>query len=218
MTDRERLQGEKESLGLYLTGHPIEEYEQELRFFCKRKIGSLRAEKKTQWVSGMVVSMRVMKSRRGAPMCFIVLDDKSARLEVSLFPEAYEKHGQKIAKDELLIIEGEVQADDFSGGLTLRAEKVYSMAEARQRFSQGFVIDFRQRAIPSDFSPRLKEVISPHRAQQAEGCPIAVLYSGTEAQARICLGQDWQVQATDDLLASLQREFDGDVHLDYAGS
>jgi len=217
MSDRERLQGEKESLGLYLTGHPIEEYEQELRFFSKRKIGDLRAEKKTQWVSGMVVSSRVMRSRRGAPMCFLVLDDRSARIEVSLFPETYENYGRKVAKDELLIIEGEVQADEFSGALTLRAEKVYTIAEARQRFSDGFVIDFRNEQLPDNFAPRLKQVIAPHRAQ-VEGCSIAILYAGNEAQARISLGEEWRVQASDDLLRSLQEEFHNCVHLDYARS
>jgi DNA polymerase III subunit alpha len=217
LTNRERLQGEKESLGLYLTGHPIEEYEQELRFFCKRKIIDLRAEKKTQWVSGMVVSTRIMKSRRGAPMCFLVLDDRSARLEVSLFPEAYEKYGRMVIKDELLVIEGEVQADDFSGGLALRAEKVYSIAQARQRFSGGFVIDFRQGRLPDDFGSRLKEVITPYRAS-ADGCPIAIWYAGGDAQARISLGEDWQVQANDELLRCLKQEFQGCVRLDYTGS
>ena len=217
LTSRERLQGEKEALGLYLTGHPIEEYEQELRFFAKRRIGELRVEKKTQWVSGMVVNTRVMKSRRGAPMCFLVLDDRSARLEVSLFPEAYEQYGAKVAKDELLIIEGEVQADDFSGGLSLRAEKVYTIAEARQKFSDGVVIDFSSSQLPEDFGLRLKQVITPHRAH-ADGCPIAILYAQEAAQARICLGEDWQVSANDDLLASLNAEFHGCVRLDYTGT
>jgi DNA polymerase-3 subunit alpha len=215
ITDRERLQGEKESLGLYLTGHPIQEYEQELRFFCKRKIGDLRAEKKTQWVSGMVVSTRIMRSRRGAPMCFLVLDDRSARIEVAMFPDCFENYGSKVAKDELLIMEGEVQPDERSGDLVLRAEKVYSIAEARQRFSDGFVIDFRSEPLPEDFGARLKEVIAPHRAQ-TEGCSIAIWYAGEEAQARICLGQDWRVQASDDLLRSLRREFDDRVQLEYA--
>ena len=200
---------------MYLTGHPIQEYEQELRFFCKRRIGDLRVEKKTQWVSGMVVSNRVMKSKRGAPMCFLVLDDRSARLEVSLFPDAYENYGRKVAKDELLVIEGEVQADDFSGGHTLRAEKVYTIAEARQRFSEGFVIDFRDSALPQDFGSRLKQLITPFRAHD-EGCPIAVWYTSEDAQARIQLGRDWQVQASDDLLRSLKEEFDDRVRLDYA--
>ncbi|MEM7080441.1 MAG: DNA polymerase III subunit alpha [Pseudomonadota bacterium] len=215
MQTRARLNGEKDALGLYLTGHPIEEYEAELKHFCKRKIGQLRSERKNQWVCGMVVSIRVMKSRKGAPMCFLALDDRSARLEVSLFPEAYEKFGRKVAKDELLVFEGEVQDDDFSGGLTLRAERVLTIAEARQRFSAGVLLDFRQQSLPSDFSPRLKELIHPHRIDH-EGCEIVVLYTGSGAQARIALGQQWRVDASDDLLRALNDEFGSCAQLAYA--
>ena len=215
LTGRERLQGEKDSLGLYLTGHPIQEYEHELRHFCKRRIGELRVEKKTQWVTGMVVANRVMKSKRGAPMCFMMLDDGSDRIEVSVFPDAYENYGRKVAKDELLIVEGEVQADDFSGGRTVRAEKVFTIAEARQRFSDGFVIDFRDNPLPEGFGATLKQLLSPHRAEEA-GCPIAIWYTSSEAQARIQLGRDWQVHASDDLLQNLQQAFEGCVHMEYA--
>ncbi|MEM9624552.1 MAG: OB-fold nucleic acid binding domain-containing protein, partial [Pseudomonadota bacterium] len=215
LTSRERLHGEKEALGLYLTGHPIEEYEAELAHICKRKIARMKPEKRTQWAAGMVVSTRIMKSRRGAPMCFLVLDDRSARMEVSLFPECFEKFGRKVVKDEVLVLEGEVQADEFSGGMSLRAEKVYTIAEARQRFSSGFVIDLRETDMPTDFGPRLKGLLTPHRAQ-ADGCGICVLYTGDTAAARIALGQDWQVQASDDLLRSLRDEFGNCVRLDYA--
>ena len=211
---RERLKGEKDALGIYLTGHPIDEYRDELRHFCRRPIADLRAEKKSQWVAGMVISSRVMKSRRGQQMGFMVLDDRSARLEVSLFPEAFEKYGRLMVKDELVVVEGEVQTDDFSGGLSLRVEKVLTMAQARQKFSDGVVMDFSQSAMPDDFSPRLKSVLDSHR-QQAAGCPVVVVYEVNSALARISLGPEWQVQASDDLLLTLNREFGSCVRLEY---
>ena len=63
----------------------------------------------------------------------------------------------------------------------------------------------------------MKQVISPHRTQ-TDGCPIAILYAQESAQARISLGEDWQVQANDDLLASLNEAFQGCVRLDYTGT
>ena len=215
LSTRDRLSGEKETLGLYLTGHPIEEYEYELRNFCRQRIVDLRPEKKNQWVSGMVLSNRVMKSRRGAPMAFLVLDDRSARIEVSLFPETYEKYGSKVAKDELVIIEGEVESDDFSGGLTLRAERVLSIAEARKKFSSGFVLDYTEDRIPGDFNHRLKDILTPHRCEQS-GCAVTVLYQAGDARARINLGQEWQVDANDDLLLELKKEFGAKVGLAYS--
>ena len=217
LSNRVRLQGEKDSLGLYLTGHPIEDYQDELAHICKRSIVNLRQDKKNQLVAGMVVNTRIMKSRRGAPMCFLVLDDRSARIEVSLFPECFEKYGKKVNKDELLVLEGEIQADDFTGGLTLRTEHVYTIAEARQKYSRGVVIDFSQHKMPDDFSSRLKQVISPHRAMDHQpGCDIAILYNGDSARARIWLGEQWRVQASDELLKHLRDEFGSCVDLEYA--
>ena len=68
----------------------------------------------------MVVAVRTTKSRRGMPMCFVQLDDRSARIEVSLMGEAFDNYAAKVNKDELLVIEGEVQFNEFSGGLGSR--------------------------------------------------------------------------------------------------
>ena len=216
LSTRERLAGEKDTLGLYLTGHPIEEYEGELRHFCRHRIVDLKAEKKNQWVAGMVLSTRIMRSRRGSPMCFLVLDDRSARIEVALFPETYEKFGRKAIKDELVVIEGEVEADDFTGGLTLRTERVFSMAEARQKFSSGFLLDFTGCPMPGDFSDRLMQVLNPHRCEQI-GCPVTVLYGARDASAKIRLGAEWQVEANDEVLHALKQEFGTHVVLNYGG-
>src|SRR5690606_4229882 len=80
LTRRERLEGEKETLGLYLTGHPIEEYLAEIRQICPNEIAELRAEQGTQLVAGLVVSARTLRSRRGGDLCFLVLDDRSGRI------------------------------------------------------------------------------------------------------------------------------------------
>ncbi len=147
-------------------------------------------------------------------MCFLVLDDRSARIDVSVFPEVYEQFGQKVAKDELIVVEGEVESDDFTGGLTLRAERVLNISEARKKFSTGFVLDYTQEQIPGDFNHRLKDILEPHRCHQV-GCPVAVLYAQGQACARINLGQDWQVEANDDLLFELRQEFGSNVALAY---
>lgn len=217
LTDKERLVGEKEALGIYLTGHPIDAYVDELKRFCPKRLVDLKAERKAQWVAGMVISSRIMKSRRGAPMCFLVLDDRSARLDVSLFPECYEKFGSRVVKDELLIFEGEIQTDEFSGGLSLRAEKVLTMGEARRKFSSGLVIDLKADEVDAQFNERLKQVLSPYRCLET-GCPVVLQYESAQAKARIALGRDWRVQASDEALLSLRSAFGNRVELDYVRS
>ena len=168
-TTAARLRGEKDTLGLFLTGHPIQQYEQEIRRFNPTRLNDIRIGKQNQWAVGMVVSSRVMKSRRGASLCFLVLDDRSARLEVSLFPEVYENYKSKVVKDEVLVVEGEVQADDFTGGPALRANKVLTIAEARQHFGQSLLIDYSNASPPSDLDERLHKVLAPRTSFAGQG-------------------------------------------------
>jgi DNA polymerase-3 subunit alpha len=217
MVTLERLNGEKETLGLFLTGHPIQEYEHELRQFCRRRINDLKAAKDPQWIAGMVVNVRMTKSRRGVPMCFVQLDDRSARIEVSLMGETFDNYAAKVNKDQLLVIEGEVQFNEFSGGLAVRGSRVLNIDEARQRFSKGLEIDLSDVETPADLPTRLKTLLGPYR-QNGEACPVHVLYQGHSAVGRISLGVDWRVSVSDELLQSLRSAFgDNYVRVQYAG-
>ena len=217
MASLERLNGERETLGLFLTGHPIQEYEQELRQFCRRRLNDLKAAKDSQWIAGMVVNVRMTKSRRGVPMCFVQLDDRSARIEVSLMGETFDNYAAKVNKDKLLVIEGEVQFNEFSGGLAVRGSRVLNIDEARQRFSKGLEIDFSDVETPADLPTRLKTLLGPYR-QNGEACPVHVLYQGHSAVGRISLGADWRVSVSDELLQSLRSAFgDSYVRVQYAG-
>jgi DNA polymerase-3 subunit alpha len=210
LTSMQRLQGEKETLGLFLTGHPIDGFEAEIRQFCATPIKDLRTGKHSQWVTGMVVSQRVMKTKRGTSMGFLVLDDRTARLEVSLFSEAFEQYGSKVSKDELLVVEGEVQHDEYSGGMALRASRILTIDEARQRFARRLQLDFTSHGLPEDFSARLKEQVCGHLSADFGGvanCPIEVLYPQSGAVAKIVLGSEWRVQVSEELLQALTRSF-----------
>ena len=221
LSRRERLEGEKETLGLYLTGHPIEEYLPELRQICPNDIAGLRAEGSLQLVAGLVVSVRTMRSRRGGDLCFLVIDDRSGRLEATLFTDAFEANRAKIAKDVVLLLQGEVQPDDYSGALKLKVEQVFTMAEARLRFGRALLVDLCAQNLSRDLPARLKRCLEPHRSR-ATGCPVALLCQtgeeqGQKARGRILLGPDWQVNPSDDLLARLRSEFgDERVTLSYA--
>ena len=206
LTTMQRLQLEKDTLGLFLTGHPIDEVELELRHFCPTQLKDLRVKKNSQWVTGMVVSNRVMKNKRGASMGFLVLDDRSARLDVSLFADAFEHYAELVAKDELLVIEGEVQNDDYSGGMTMRASKVLTVDQARQRFSRGLVLDFSERSLPPNFGDHLKQLLQPHQRPEG-GCSVKVLYRGANAIGRIALGPAWQIELNAQLLHTLKESF-----------
>ena len=216
LTRRERLDAEKEALGLYLTGHPLDDYLDEIREFCPNRIADLRVERGMQVVAGLVVSTRTMRSRRGETLAFTVLDDRSGRIEMSVFADVFEQHKLKIFKDAVLVAEGEVQPDEYTGALKMRVASLLTMDEARRRFADCLQIEVCGDGLTHDLARRLKLLLEPHR--QA-GCPVAIAYRSGSAEGRLVLGADWRVAPSDVLLQSLRSEFGaGQVGLQYRGA
>ncbi len=201
----ERLEGEKQTLGFYLTGHPIESHLGELSQFCTG-IDALRAGRARQVVGGMVVSLRTRRGRGGDTMGFAVIDDRSGRMEASFFAEVYERDRNKLEKDRLVILEGEVQKDDFSGGHKLRAERALTIEEARDRFSDGLRIHLRDGDSAPGAAGRLKSALAPYVSDNG-GCPVSVCYRSAGAEGQVRLGRGWRVRGSDELLAHLKSEF-----------
>ncbi len=201
---KERLNGEKETLGLYLTGHPIDEYAAELKHFVSSSIANVKPDKAKQTLSGLVVAFRVMKTKRGDSMAFVTLDDRTGRMEVAVFADTYNQYRDKLIKDALLVIEGQVSNDDYSGGLKMRADKVMDLAEARQAKVSRIRIAWQQAGLNERSASQLRAALGPFSNGP---CPITVRYQTSQCSADIDLGEAWRVQPSDDLLLSLRGLF-----------
>jgi DNA polymerase-3 subunit alpha len=215
LTRRERLEAEKEALGLYLTGHPLDEYLAEIREFCPTRIADLRVERGSQVVAGHVFQNRTMRNKRGELLAFTMLDDGSGRIELSVYSDVYEKHKAKIFKDAVLVAEGEVQQDDYNGSLKMKVGSMYTMDDARRRYADCLQIEINGDA-SADLAHRLKRLLAPHRQNV---CPVAIAYRSRAAEGRLVLGPEWRVAPSDELLQSLRNEFGaGHVGLHYRRS
>ncbi len=199
--DEIRLTGEKETLGLYLTGHPIDRYEHEINQIVSRRIAELNPKNDQNiTVAGLVVAMRTMNTKRGDRIAFITLDDRTGRLELAVFSEAYNHYRDLIAKDRLLVVEGEVSLDDYTGGLKMSANKIYDIDHAREAFARQLVLKVDQQKAGNGFIRGLSEVLDPFRQGH---CPIRVDYQQAGASAQIQLGANWRVRPTDELMRRL---------------
>jgi DNA polymerase-3 subunit alpha len=209
-----RLEGEKETLGLYLTGHPIARYEQELARFIDSTIAELKpTEDKNIVVAGLVVGMRAMQTRRGDRMAFVTLDDRTGRLELAVFSELYERHRDLLAKDTLLVVEGQVSVDEYSGGFKMSAERIYNIDQARGTFASRLEIDVDAALAATGFMHALQQVLKPATPGT---CPVCIRYDAGPASAEILLGPEWKITpgaALLDRLAGLAGE--GRVRLIY---
>lgn len=200
---KERLKGEKDTLGLYLTGHPIDEYETEIRRFARQRIIDLKPARDTQTIAGMVVALRVMKNKKGDKMGFITLDDRSGRIEASLFADAFHGAQALLQTDTVVVVEGEVSNDDFSGGLRLRVKRVLSMEDARTQLAESLRIKVDIKALGGDRINWLGTLLNKHRG----ACPITLDYSSSEARALLQFGEAWRIDPADSLIQALRDQF-----------
>ena len=198
------LDGERDTLGLYLTGHPINQYAKELRHYTSGRLIELQATSrdKTTTAAGLVIAARVMTTKRGNRMGIITLDDRSGRLDVTLFSEALERYESLLEKDKILVISGQVSFDDFSGGLKMSAREVLDISDARERFARGLALNINKSQIDQHFFTQLLDILTPVRAGV---CPVRVTYYRPGARAQLMLGTEWRVTPTDETLASLKQ-------------
>jgi DNA polymerase-3 subunit alpha len=207
LSGKERLQGERDILGLYLTGHPIDDHIDELSRLAAGRINRLKPSRDTQSVAGLVVDLRLMKTRRGDTMAFVILDDRSGRLEVALFAEPYRQYREKIVKDALLVVEGVLSEDDYTGGLKMRAERVVTLYEARAARLERLVVDMDGDRMGSRGVDALATILSPYRSGP---CPLHIRLRRGGAAGEVALGADWTVRPEDDLIHKLRDNFGPD--------
>ncbi len=216
--EKERLQGEKETLGLYLTGHPIGRYEAELPSIVTARISKLSGLAEAEkgggrrkggvrvTVAGLVLSIRQIQTQRGR-MASVVLDDRSGRIEVTLFSDVFEDNRELLAVDRVLVVAGGLSFDDFRGGLNIRVDQVFDFEQVRETRARHLQLNFDYHLLeeknlsPNGFSLKLKQILEPY----CKGaCPVRLVYQQQEAKGSIDLGSEWNIHPTDELLFRLE--------------
>ncbi|WP_333606528.1 DNA polymerase III subunit alpha [Arsukibacterium sp.] len=198
------LEGERETLGLYLTGHPINRYLDELKHYVSCRLVDLQPTKKDQLVSvaGLVVSVRVMINKKGRRWAIVTLDDKSARLDVRFFTEQLETFEALLQKDRILVISGQVSFDDFNGGLTMSSRDVSEITAVREKTLKSLNITVQSTQIDHNYLQRLQQALEEFNAGTV---PVRLCYQRPEGQISLQLGTAWWVTPTDALLHQLRQ-------------
>jgi len=199
--EEQRLEGEKETLGLYLSGHPIEKYEGELNQIIDSKIDLLQiTDSRSIIVAGLIVAIRTMQTKRGDRMAFVTLDDRTGRIELAVFSDVYHASRNLLVKDSLVVVVGQVSVDDYTGGYKMSAEKIFDIDQARSTYAQRLVIDINNRQEDNGFVGSLMDILST--VSDGE-CPVYLNYQSHEATAEIALGDHWKITPTSIILERL---------------
>lgn len=202
--DQVVLEGERETLGLYLTGHPITRYLKEIeRYATGSRLKELTPTPRGQMVkvAGLVLASKVFTTKRGNRIGVCTLDDRSGRLEIMLFSDALDKYQHLLEKDRILIATGQVSFDDFNGGLKMTVRELMDINEAREKYARGLAISLSDRQINEQLLNRLRGVLEPHRSGTI---PVHLYFQKHDACARLRFGATWRVTPTDMLLTDLR--------------
>ena len=199
--EEQRLAGEKETLGLYLTGHPITRFEPELEKIASARLSDLRPSGgQTRVVAGLVAGLRTINTR-GGRMAIATLDDRTARIEVRIYSELFSRYREKLVKDRLLVVEGEVEDDEFSGECSMIASAIHDLEAAREQRARHILIELDDDFVDDRVARTLREAIESYRVGAT---PICIDYCRRDARARLALGDAWAVRPADDLITRLR--------------
>ncbi|NOH52496.1 DNA polymerase III subunit alpha [Vibrio coralliilyticus] len=198
------LEGERDTLGLYLTGHPINAYIKELGKYtsCRLKDATPTRRDQSVTVAGLVIAARVMTTKRGTRIGIMTLDDRSGRMEVMLFSDALDRYAELLEQDKILVVSGQVSFDDFNGGLKMSAREVMDLGTAREKYARGLSVSIEQSQIDDQFFERFSKILEPYKAGTV---PVHIYYQRSDARARLTLGTEWRVTPSDELIDNLKQ-------------
>ncbi len=198
-----RLKSEQVALGLYLSGHPITRFREELKRFTTATIAELNISGEQGIViAGLITAIRTMNSRRGDRIAFITLDDNSGRLEVAVFAEAFRQYREVLVKDSIVVVEGIITVDDYTGGYKMSADRIWGIEQARETFAKAIRLDIKKNAndFSSDFASKLATTLTPYKQGK---CTILLNYQSEQGKVNIPLPEDWKVRPSQELLTKL---------------
>jgi DNA polymerase-3 subunit alpha len=202
-SDQVRLLGEKETLGLYLTGHPIHRYLDELKHFTTNRVAELRpTQNKSTTAAGIISSVRVIQTKRGDRMAVASIEDGSGQIDILCFSETYHLYRELLIKDQLIIIEGEVSIDEFSGGYRMLCREIFSIDQARARHAKYLRIGMPQ--YKAEEIEKLAAILEKYRGGH---CHVTIDYSREDAAASLKLGDLWRIHPSDHLIETLRDMF-----------
>jgi len=213
---KERLTLEKTALGFYLSGHLFDQSEPEVRRFAKRRIADLIDSREPQLLAGIVSDLRVVNGQRGRVAIF-KLDDKSEAIEAVADEKLLDAHRDLLRDDELLIVQGKVQPDRFSGGLRLNVQQVWDLATARCRFARYLRVKVNGQLPPvaqmvREFPARR---VTIEQGELVQGLPVRLVLQREQASGELDLGDASKFFPTDAALDGWARAVHGAAQVVY---
>jgi DNA polymerase-3 subunit alpha len=198
--EKTRLLGEKETLGLYLTGHPIDQFESELAQLITSKIVDLKpCRDQTVVVAGLSVAVRTLYTKNGNRMAFLTLDDRTARIELVIFSDLFAECKDILDKDQVLIVEGEVSMDDYTEGYRIACRKILTLEQYRDLRAKRLNLLLTKEQFKDRFLDELRFILQSSRG----ACGVKVIYRTDDINSELVFSNEWSVKLSQNMLEQL---------------
>ncbi len=202
---KERLTFEKAALGFYLSGHLFDQSADEVRLFAKRRNADIIDSREPQLLAGIISDLRVINGQRGRVAIF-KLDDKTEALEAVANEEVLNANKELLKDDELVIIQGKVQPDRFSGGVRLNVQQIWDLTAARCRFGKYLRVEVNGSIPPvadvlRDFPTRKTMT---EQGVSTQGLTVRLVVERGSARGELDLGDEGKFFPSDAAIARWQ--------------
>ena len=205
--DKERLRLEKETLGLYLTGHPLDEYADEVKGLPKRRrLADISEDDGTKYrrepvmLAGLVAGVRTQNTDNGK-RAFVQLDDNTAYYEMLVFTDTFNQYGHLLEKEACIVIEGTLDTDQRSGNTRLRVERIHNMQAVRENYLKKVVLPIEAEQLADGLWEEIRPFLKPAEETKFN---VVIDYANAKARAELRLGQNWSIALDDDSLRQLR--------------
>ncbi|MBI3018370.1 MAG: DNA polymerase III subunit alpha [Deltaproteobacteria bacterium] len=210
-TEKRKLYFEKESVGLYISGHPLQNYVDSLQRFATHTTETLAqaSHKSEARVGGTVSNIRETLTRKGDKMAFVTLEDLSGSVDVIVFSDLYSRAQELLKSDEPLLVSGTAEISEDHARMI--ATDIENLALAQKKKTKVVHIDLDSKVIQADQLQSLKGVLQQYRGV----CPVLlrlkVSEKGDAMYATLKLGEEIKVVPSEALVRDVQKLFGNKV-------
>ncbi len=207
-TEQAVLEGEKATLGLYISGHPIRRFMKELAHYAPIRLNELQPTSRGQatTIAGIIVDCRIATTKKGNRIGIATIEDSVGKVDLTLFSEALENYAHLLEKDTIIVATGSIQIDTFNGGFRMLVREMLSLDQARTKNAKSLALAIYKDQITPDFLKQLTSIIEPSK----EGTlPLHFYYQSDKARVLIKSGVEWYITPENIMIESL-KEFLGE--------
>ena len=187
-TSLEILKAEKEVLGYFLSGHPLDENLSVARSVCSHVISNISSGKCR--LVGLISSFRIIDTRRGK-LALIELDDKTGTIEVAISEDEYNKYIDSIIVDDIVVVEGAINKEQAGRPPSVRANYIESMDSYLEKFSDKLLITVDEDSLDSGFIQGLKTILAKNESGNTK---ITLIITSKNSKARFDFGVEWEAK------------------------